>query len=299
MKVIINGAQQPRKEYSNLPERDPNDLVRQRLGERRGSEARLGDPASREDRMSMQRQASIPRQASERAEAGSEALRSELGDSTADTTERDVIAEYLSDGDDDATREDAVSWRHSRWAPLAFVGALLVLIGILYVASHADHSLALERVTVRGATLLSEREVLELASVDRTAKFYDIDLKQLQKRLLGHSLIKAAHPRRELNPATIVLDIEERQPIAMLRSSATGEAFIIDRDGMLLQPKLISGLRDPARLMQVPLLSGVSERDTVGYQAMARLVAMISTLDSGALKSAIGELRRTPTGASR
>jgi hypothetical protein len=50
------------------------------------------------------------------------------------------------------------------------------------------------------------------------------------------------------------------------------------------------------RLLEVPLLSGVSEHDTAGYQAMAKMVTMIAALDSGALQNSIGELHRTPTG---
>ncbi len=165
-----------------------------------------------------------------------------------------------------------------------------------------ERALPLGRVRVEGAALLSTEEVLHLAAIDRSVPFYNINLKAIEQRLLTHSLIRSAHVRRELDPATLVLSIEERQPVALLRAdsasgASAGETFIIDHDGLLLQPKLIAGLRDPAKLLQVPLLSGVSARDTAGFRAMAKLVAMIAALDSGTLKSSIGELRRTPTGA--
>jgi hypothetical protein len=279
VKVIINSGATPRKKYSNLPERQPDDLIRQRLGEKKLLEdARVVEDHSTEE----------PMGATERNV-----------DDAQSTNPRDFIEDYLADGSDeeDTSEIESRSWKHSRRAPVAFAVALAALGGIWYIASHFDRAMPLERVSVRGANLLSESEVISLAAVDKNDRFYQIDLKTLQRRLLRHSLIKSAHPRRELNPSTIVLDIEERQPVAMLRSDATGEAFIIDRDGVLLRPKLIAGLRDPARLMQVPLLTGVTERDTVGYQAMARLVAMIGAMDSGALRTEIGELCRTPTGA--
>ncbi len=104
----------------------------------------------------------------------------------------------------------------------------------------------------------------------------------------------------ELDPATLVLSIEERQPVALLKADSTSGSsatkhLLIDRDGLLLRPKLIAGLRDPAKIFQVPLLSGVSTRDTARFQAMAKLVMLIAAMDSDALKNSIGELRRTPT----
>jgi hypothetical protein len=144
--------------------------------------------------------------------------------------------------------------------------------------------------------MLKESEIIALASIDRSQKFYDIDLKRIQERLLRHSLIKSAHPRRDLNPATIVLEIEERHPVALARV-ASGEAVIIDADGVILRPRLMSGLRDQQKLLQVPLISGIPDNDTAGYRAMARLVMMMQSLDTGALAGAIGELARTPTGA--
>jgi|GEM_PF-2086585 len=232
----------------------------------------------------------------------------------ADTPPRDRMAKFLVGSDEDTIEEyeaameganelepgdydpSEASWKRSKWPGLIFLTSLAILGALWYFASRSERDLSLAAVKVEGANLLSNREVIALAAIDRTTPFYKIDLKPIELRLLQHSLIRAARVRRELDPPTLVLTIEERQPVAFLRSDANGEAFIIDRDGLLLRPKLIAGLRDPVRLLQVPLLSGVSERDTAGYQAMAKMVAMIAALDSGVLASAIGELHRTPTG---
>jgi hypothetical protein len=219
---------------------------------------------------------------------------------------RDYLADFLSDGDTDEiesleTDPDA-SWKHSRWPSVLLLAAIVVLGTVWYLASRSDGGLHLTRVKIEGANLLSNEEVIQLAAIDRSVPFYTINLKAIEHRLLTHSLIRAAHVRREVGPATLVLFIEERQPVALLSSDSTsgtsaGETFIIDRDGLLLRPKLIAGLRDPAKLLQVPLLSGVSAHDTASFQAMAKMVAMIAALDSGALAGAIGEFHRTPTGA--
>jgi POTRA domain, FtsQ-type len=187
-------------------------------------------------------------------------------------------------------------WKRSKWPAAIFLTALLMLGTLWYFASRSDSDLMLANVKIEGANLLSNREVLALAAIDHSVPFYKIDLKPIELRLLRHSLIRSARVRRELDPATLVITIDERQPVAFLRSDSNGEAFIIDHDGLLLRPKLIAGLRDPMRLLQVPLLSGVTEHDTAGYQAMAKMVVTIAALDSGALANAIGELHRTPTG---
>jgi hypothetical protein len=288
VKVIIH-SKPARKEYENLPEREPNDLVRKRLGER-----------LREEEQASEDYATFASSNPELEE------RSALDDRMEEPPQHtDFLTDFLSDGEENAGEHDEVlceeqeyeerGWKNSRWVPMLFLGALCALGAIWYLATHYAHELPLEEIRVKGANLLSEREIVTLAGIDRNERFYSIDLKAIEKNLLRHSLIEFARPHRELNPATIVLDIVERQPVAMLRSS-TGEAFIIDREGVLLRPKLLAGLRYPVRLLQVPLLSGVSEKDTAGYQAMAKLVTTMQSLDSGELHSAIGELRRTPTG---
>lgn len=278
MKLIIHSSD--RKEYVNLPEREPDDLPRE-----------------------IRSQAAAP----ERTLLGQSLPAEQLPiESDEEVGPRDLLGELLEDNEteesDGVELEHEASWKHSRWPGVLFVTALVVLGAIWYLASRSDNGLKLAQIHVEGANLLSNEEVLELAAIDRSVPFYNINLKQIEQRLLTHSLIRATHVRRELDPATLVLSIEERQPVALLKADSTSgssanETFIIDRDGLLLRPKLIAGLRDPARILQVPLLSGVSTRDTAGFQAMAKLVMLIAAMDSDALKNSIGELRRTPTGA--
>jgi POTRA domain, FtsQ-type len=278
MKLIIHSSD--RKEYVNLPEREPDDLPRE-----------------------IRSQAAAP----ERTLLGQSLPAEQLPiESDEEVGPRDLLGEFLEDNEAeefDATESDSgASWKHSRWPGVLFISALLVLGSIWYLASRSERAVTLAGVRIEGAALLSNEEILKLAAIDRSVPFYNINLKAIEQRLLTHSLIRMAHVRREVDPATLVLSIEERQPVALLKADSTsgsiaGETFIIDRDGLLLRPKLIAGLRDPAKILQVPLLSGVSTRDTAGFQAMAKLVTIIAAMDSGALKNSIGELRRTPTGA--
>lgn len=251
----------------------------------------------------------LPRTIREQS-AGDSVPRVELLGHSTSTSENSFTDEFSevepvevnSENNEEFQEAEPTSWKHSKWTSILPVVAIAVLGVVWYFASRADRALPLSKIRVEGASLITDEEVLKLAAIDHSKPFYDIDLKQIERRLLTHSLIRGAHVRRELEPATLVLSIEERQPVAILRSDSArgvekGETYLIDRDGMLLRPRLIAGLRDPARLVQAPLLSGVSARDTVGFRAMAKMVTYIASLDSGALKNAIGEFHRTPTGA--
>lgn len=195
------------------------------------------------------------------------------------------------------SEKSEAGWKNSRWTGLIFIVALGVLGALSYFALGYEQDLKLEQITVEGAELLTKKELISLAEIDRKEKFYAIDLKKIAARLEKHALVKTALPRRESNPATIVLEVKERQPVAIIRAQATGETLLIDKDGIVLKPKLLTGLKHPEQLLNLPLLSGISERDTAGFLFMSRFVMQIRTLDSGKLANAIGEVKKTSTGA--
>jgi cell division septal protein FtsQ len=187
-------------------------------------------------------------------------------------------------------------WRSSRRIPIIlFCGAIFLFLGIGYVAKQFQSGENLQGVVVEGNGSLLTSEILSLASIDTKQKFYDIDLKQVEQRIEKHGLIHNAVLRRETHPNRIVIHIEEREPIAMIRSQS-GEPILVDREYRFFLPKRLSGLKNPDKLLSVPLLGGITERDTAAIIQMAKMVQMIRTTNDGALKDAIGELRRTTTG---
>ncbi|MEO6941159.1 MAG: FtsQ-type POTRA domain-containing protein, partial [Candidatus Kapaibacterium sp.] len=236
MKVIINPSQRPAKVYTNLPEKRARVQEAEPLVE---EEPVSHDPESPER----------------------PGVFSRVRERLANRREQKFTPNYEYDAsepepEDEREYRDSQSWRNSRWTPVLFVIALAALCGVAYFATGFESDLKLERITVEGAHMLKDKEIIALAGIDRSQKFYSIDLKKIAERIEKHSLIKASFPRRETNPSTIVLRIEERQPIAMMRSEATGETLLIDKDGVVLRPKHLAGLKDPERLMQVPLFSG-------------------------------------------
>ncbi len=187
-------------------------------------------------------------------------------------------------------------WRGSRRIPIVlFCAAILLFLAIGYVAKQFQSGENLQGVIVEGNTSLLTSEVLSLASIDTKQKFFDIDLKQIEQRIEKHGLIHNAVLRRETHPNRIVIHIDEREPIAMIRSQS-GEPVLVDREYRFFMPKRLSGLKNPDKLLSVPLLGGITERDTAVIVQMAKMVQMIRTTNEGALKDVIGELRRTTTG---
>lgn len=253
MKVIINPQQQPRKNYKNLPEREPHKINRPQ-----------------------------PKRVVEEVVEDEPML---------DSPELEVEEEVLVE------ETPSHPWLHGKRGAWLFLSVLLVLGTAAYFAFGFERDLTLEKIVVEGNTQLTDKEIISLADIDRDQKFYDIDLKAIAARMMKHSLVKAAYPTRESNPATIILRVEERKPVALLRVASTGEALLIDADGKILRPKRMTGLKDAESILDVPLLSGISDKDTQSFLAMSRLVMKLGELDSGALIKGADELKKTPTGA--
>jgi cell division protein FtsQ len=108
----------------------------------------------------------------------------------------------------------------------------------------SDAGFEVRRVDVRGVENLNELKVYErvLAERDRAMPLVDIDA--LRDELLGLSWVKDARVSRQL-PDTLVIDIVERKPHAVLRKP--GRLVLIDADGHELEP--ISAQRAKGRLI--------------------------------------------------
>ncbi len=206
----------------------------------------------------------------------------------------DLTADQTATTDDE--QEARTGWRSSRYVPLAFVAALLALAAMIFFARQFESGESLKAIRVEGNRQLMTSEVLSLAGIDRNQKFYDIDLREVEHRVARHGLVRGVTIKREVNPNTIVIHIDERMPLAMIRSTS-GEPILVDNDYRFFLPKRLSGLLDPNKLLAVPVLGGIGERDTLAIAEMSHIVKEIETAGDSSLREAIGELRRTPTGA--
>lgn len=142
-------------------------------------------------------------------------------------------------------------------AILGSAGALMwlvaVLAGVPAIAAHRVASLAVaagfevRRVEVRGTHHLNELKVYERVLAQRDQAMPEVDLGAVRQDLLQLSWVDDARVSRKL-PDTLVIDIVERKPHAVLRRG--DKLILIDATGHLLEP--IS----PARVRGRMILSG-------------------------------------------
>lgn len=193
--------------------------------------------------------------------------------------------------------EEEHGWKTSqRIVAGLFIGALLVFGFIIFVADEFHESEKLSAIRVEGNRAIMTSEIFSLAKIDRSQKFYDIDLRSIEARILTHPVVRGVAIEREVNPNALVIKVKEREPRAMIIAEG-GEPAIIDAECKLFWPRRLSGLQDPDKLLSAPVLSGVSHKDSVRIREMTDLLTSIQTAEDNAMQGAIAELKRTSSGA--
>ena len=131
--------------------------------------------------------------------------------------------------------------------------------------------LGLERVTVSGATQLTETEILNAAGLSSQVSLAFLSASEVREKLERVPLIKSAAIRK-LYPNELVVTLVEREPHALWQLN--GELSVIAADGTV-----IDEMKD-GRFLSLPLV--------VGEGANARTREYLSLIESaGPLKSRI------------
>lgn len=136
-------------------------------------------------------------------------------------------------------------------------------------------------VSVEGADYLSTEAVVSAAAIPETAGIWD-EREPIEARLRAHPGIRDAHVARRL-PGTFVLEIQERQPVALLPDP---DLIPVDAEGRLLP------IAPVGRPMDLPLLQpyrGTGPTGTRLTPAQVRILASelvrLGTLDPSVLAS--------------
>jgi len=124
----------------------------------------------------------------------------------------------------------------------------LLIVGITSVANGWKGELRVERVSVRGCRVLSEKDVTALAAVPLGVSLSNVDLLKVQKALYANPFIQRAVVKYDL-PSTIKISIEERRPVAVLGGP---ELFYVDEEGLVL-PAVTS-----REIFDLPVITGLS-----------------------------------------
>ncbi len=132
------------------------------------------------------------------------------------------------------------------WIAASFAGVPAMARDQIAALSH-NSGFELHNINVRGTNNLNELQVYQIALADRNRAMPFVDVQGLRERLLQLSWVEDARVSRQL-PDTMVIDIIERKPVAVLAKA--DRLVLIDKDGVELE--VVSAEQAKGRL----LLSG-------------------------------------------
>lgn len=144
---------------------------------------------------------------------------------------------------------------------LLFVVTMVMVLLVPQVPEFLAESdfFRVEEIRLEGERYLGEAEVERLLAIGSTSSVWD-DLDALASRVRRHALVEDARVRRRL-PGTLVVEIQERIPVALL---ATPALVPVDRDGRILPI-------DPAHArLDLPLLERYREPWSEGVEPTPR-----------------------------
>lgn len=125
---------------------------------------------------------------------------------------------------------------------------LAIVVVFFFYALFNSSFFQLKYIVVQGNRHLKERDVIKLAGISPGTNIFQADLRQGRENLLTHPLIKKATLYRRL-PATVVIDITEREPVAVI--SDRDRLLLVDEEGYCLEEIKEGCLRE-----KLPFLTG-------------------------------------------
>ncbi|VBB06216.1 polypeptide-transport-associated ftsq-type [Lucifera butyrica] len=155
--------------------------------------------------------------------------------------------------------------------------ALVILIAV-YVFINSSF-FAVGSVVVQGNKYITAEDVYRIAEIPERVNIFRLDTGEIQRRLLQDLRIAQVTVKRKF-PATILIQVKERQPIAYLASSY---GFIeVDKQGVVLAA--FKNLKQ----MNVPVITGtrlgdVYVGDTVDSDLIKKVLQYLSLLDEPSL----------------
>ena len=209
----------------------------------------------------------------------------------------------VGDGARDGTRRTGRS-RLRRVLHLVIATLVLMVVLELVFFLLLVPRLRLTTVAVTTDLALSDAEVLTMAGLTGNEQFFALDVAAIAARLERNLLVRDATVALRF-PDTLRLTLTGRQPVAVVLTSAPGEAVraaLVDADGLVfLSGATPWGSRDAA---DVPVLTGLAP-EVVGHgrplpEALHRVLVDLETLQAAdpVLAALISEVRLVPMGAS-
>ena len=124
------------------------------------------------------------------------------------------------------------------------------------VLAWGDQFFEIKVVEITRTERISRADVLAMLDLEPGRGLLLIDLAQAQRSLETHPWIRRAVVRRVF-PDTLAVELDEREPVAVLKTGAGGREFLLDREGTLISEGV------PVADEGLPILTGVDYADAI------------------------------------
>ena len=121
---------------------------------------------------------------------------------------------------------------------IAAIGAAVygAHLGITKALQHPDFVIRKLVIPNTGVRTVSDQEIKAIAGIKPKMNIYATSLEPIKKRLESHPDIRSVTITRQ-HPDTLVIQITEREPAAVIKTDGTQPDIPIDRDGLMLSEK--------------------------------------------------------------
>lgn len=184
-------------------------------------------------------------------------------------------------------RKDNRRRRAKDWRRYLRVGGIVVLLGVVVLAVFAvrerikvalnaaagfvldNEYFAVRDIQVRGGEKVGGSEIVTMTGLRYGVNLWKVDAAAIEQKVRRHPWVRRVLVRREF-PRRLVIDIEERQPRAIV---ALGKLYYVDSDGLLFKE---IGAEEKTSF---PLLTGLqADQLTAGGPALRRRVQEVVRL---------------------
>ncbi len=129
------------------------------------------------------------------------------------------------------------------------------IAGTVYGVKKWMHSCSyffISSIKVQGASRLTKKDIVDFSGIKQGDNIFSVDLKAVSGRLNSHPWIKFAEVERRL-PDTILIRVDERQPVALAR--VNGTLFLVDKDGTCFKPL------EESDAFSAPVITGIGDEN--------------------------------------
>lgn len=154
----------------------------------------------------------------------------------------------------------------------------------------ADHFFEITVVEITRTERISREDVLVMLDLEPGRGLLLFDRARAARTLETHPWVRRAVVRRVF-PETLVVELEEREPVAVLKAGPDGHTFLLDRDGAII------AAGTPPDDERLPMLTGVEYADALlkTGETEARIhagLALVAVLDRSGVGRTEVDVRR-------